>query len=193
MLKIEKPIDYIAIIIFAILIIFWCDLDIQGFLVKTGLNTNNGIGLLLSILVVLGILSFMYLSKIIGVLVFVIIMLVTKSMLVYTELFTTTNPATTTTSTSSNTTTTTTNPNLVPASEFSAKSSDVEKFLLRQIADDPNTTVVDKRIMSDITQKYFANSSKLEELRSFNIASETANMLPGQQIVVGLSTVENQH
>lgn len=189
MLKIEKPIDYISIIIFCILIIFWCDLDLHGLLVRAGLNTNIGIGLILTVLVLLGILSFIYISKIVGVLLFVIIMLTTKAMIGYTELFTTTSPSTT----SPSTTTTTTNPNLVPASEFSATASDVEKFLLRQIADDPNTTVVDKRIMSDITQKYFANSSKLAELRSFDIASETANMLPGQQVIVGLGTVANQH
>ena len=47
--------------------------------------------------------------------------------------------------------------------------------------------------MADLTTKYFKTSSKLAELCGFNIASETANMLPGQQIIVGLDTVRNQH
>ena len=47
--------------------------------------------------------------------------------------------------------------------------------------------------MQDLTERYFKSSSKLAELRSFNVASEVSNMLPGQQIVVGLDTVKNQH
>ena len=47
--------------------------------------------------------------------------------------------------------------------------------------------------MQDLTERYFKSSSKLAELRSFNVASEASNMLPGQQIVVGLDTVKNQH
>ncbi len=194
MIKIEKPIDYIGIIVFAVLIIFWCDLDIQGWLVYTGLTTNIRLGLFLSILVVTGILIFKYLSQTLGVLMFVLILLITKAMLGYTELFTTstkaisnTNPSTTTKAT------TTTNPNLAPISEFSGSADEVQQFLLRQIADDPNTTTVDKRVMQDLTEKYFKSSSKLAELRGFNIASESANMLPGQQVVVGLDTVKNQH
>ena len=194
MIKIEKTIDYIGIIAFAVLIIFWCDLDIQGWLVYTRLTTNIRLGLFLSILVVTGILIFKYLSQTLGVLMFVLILLITKAMLGYTELFTTSTKATTNTKPSTTTNAaTTTNPNLAPISEFSGNADEVQQFLLRQIADDPNTTTVDKRVMQDLTEKYFKSSSKLAELRGFNIASESANMLPGQQVVVGLDTVKNQH
>jgi len=144
-------------------------------------------------------LVYRYISKVLGILVFVLILLLTKAMLGYTELFTvittptvviTTPTAVITTPTSQPTTT---NPNLVPISEFSGSSDEVLQFLLRQIADDPNTTIVDKRVMQDLTERYFKTSSKLAELRGFNIASETANILPGQQIIVGLDTVKNQH
>lgn len=197
MIKIDKPIDYIGIIIFAVLIIFWCDLDIQGWLVYTGLTTNIRLGLFLSTLVVVGILIFKYLSQTLSVLMFVLILLITKAMLGYTELFTTstkptinTKPSTTTTNAA---TTTIANPILASISEFAGNADEVQQFLLRQIADNPNTTTVDKRVMQDLTEKYFKSSSKLAELRGFNIASESANMLPGQQVVVGLDTVKNQH
>ncbi len=121
----------------------------------------------------------------VGTLAFVLILLITKAMLGYTELFTTIKPITNPS--------TTTNPNLAPISEFSASADEVQQFLLRQIADDPNTTTVDKRVISDLTQRSFKSSSKLAELRGFNIASEEANMLPGLQVVVGLGTVKNQH
>jgi len=205
MIKIEKQIDYVGISIFIVLIIFWCDLDIQGWLVAAGLTTNIRLGLLLCGLVIVGILVYKYISQTVGVLLFVLILLITKAMLSYTELFTakaselftakaselfTTSTEATTTKPS---TTTTTNPNLSPISEFSGKADEVQQFLLRQIADDPNTTIVDKRVMQDLTERYFKSSSKLAELRSFNVASEASNMLPGQQIVVGLDTVKNQH
>jgi hypothetical protein len=188
MIKIEKTIDYIAIVIFILLIIFWCDLDIQGWIVSAGLNTNIKLGLALCGLVIAGILVYKYVSQTVGILVFVIILLITKALLGYTELFTTT-----TTTSTVGTTTTTTNPHLVPVSEFSGNADEVQQFLLRQIADDPNTTTVDKRVMQELTEKYFKSSSKLAELRGFNIASETANMLPGQQVIVGIDTVKNQH
>ena len=188
--KTNQILDYIGIILFAILIVHWCDLDIQGILVANGINTNIRIGLVLCLIVITGLLVYMYVSQTLGVLLFIIILLITKAMLGYTELFTTT-----TTSTAPNTTNSpkTTNPNLAPISEFSGSADEVQQFLLRQIADDPNTTTVDKRVMSDLTERYFKTSSKLAELRGFNIASETSNMLPGQQIIVGLDTVRNQH
>jgi hypothetical protein len=194
--KTNQILDYIGIILFAILIVYWCDLDIQGMLVANGINTNIRIGLVLCLIVVSGILVYLYVSQLLGVLLFIIILLITKSMLGYTELFTTTPLLTTTSNTTPTpaiTTTTTTNPNLAPISEFSGSADEVQQFLLRQIADDPNTTTVDKRVMADLTTKFFKTSSKLAELRGFNIASETANMLPGQQIIVGLDTVRNQH
>ena len=197
MIKIEKQIDYVGISIFIVLIIFWCDLDIQGWLVAAGLTTNIRLGLLLCGLVIVGILVYKYISQTVGVLLFVLILLITKAMLSYTELFTAKASELFTTSTEATTTkpstTTTTNPNLSPISEFSGKADEVQQFLLRQIADDPNTTIVDKRVMQDLTERYFKSSSKLAELRSFNVASEASNMLPGQQIVVGLDTVKNQH
>ena len=194
MLKIEKTIDYIFIAIFILLIIFWCDLDIQGWLVSVGLNTNIKLGLALCGLVIAGILVYKYVSQTVGILVFVIILLITKALLGYTELFTTTTTTTTSTVGITTTTTpTTTNPYLTPVSEFSGNADEVQQFLLRQIADDPNTTTVDKRVMQELTEKYFKSSSKLAELRGFNIASETANMLPGQQVIVGIDTVKNQH
>jgi hypothetical protein len=181
MLKIEKTIDYIAIGIFILLIIFWCDLDIQGLLISVGLNTNIKLGLALIIFVISGIMVYKFVSQTVGILLFVIILLITKALLGYTELFTTTS------------TTTTTNPNIVPVSEFSGNADEVQQFLLRQIADDPNTTTVDKRVMQELTERYFKSSSKLAELRGFNIASEAANMLAGQQVIVGIDTVKNQH
>ena len=208
--KTNTVLDYIGIIVFAVLIIFWCDLDIQGWLVANGLNTNIRLGLGLCCLVVIGILLYKYVSQTLGVLAFVIILLITKAMLGYTELFTvattttaTTKASSTATTTSTTTSTTkatatatlpkTTNPNLAPISELSGSADEVQQFLLRQIADDPNTTTVDKRVMADLTERYFKSSSKLAELRGFNIVSETANMLPGQQTIVGLGTVSNQH
>ena len=188
-LKIETPIDYISILIFIVLIIFWCDLDIQGYLLSTGINTNVELGLLLCGVILGGIAIYLNVSKITGVLIFVIILLLTKVLLSYTELFTTTTTFTPKISNG----TTTTNPNLAPFSEFSGSVDEVQQFLLRQIADDPNTTTIDKRVMKDLTERYFKTSSKLAELRGFNIATETANMLPGQQIIVGLDTVKNQH
>lgn len=189
--KTNKILDYIGIILFVILIVYWCELDIQGMLVATGINTNIRIGLVLCLIVITGLLVYIYVSQNLGVLLFILILLITKAMLGYTELFTTTT--TNLPKTTNSPTTTTTNPNLTPISEFSAKADEAEQFLLRQIADDPNTTTVDKRVMADLTTKYFKTSSKLSELRGFNIASETANMLPGQQIIVGLDTVRNQH
>jgi hypothetical protein len=191
MSKIEKPIDYISIVLFVILIVFWCNLDIQGWLVFAGLNTNIKLGIVLCILIILGIGIYKYVSYTVGVLWFVIILLITKAMLGYTELFTTTGNPTITSTTSLPTITT--NPNIAPVSEFSGYADEVQQFLLRQIADDPNTTTVDKRVMQDLTERYFKSSSKLAELRGFNIASENANMLPGQQIIVGIDTVKNQH
>ena len=193
MLKIEKTIDYIFIAIFILLIIFWCDLDIQGWIVSSGLNTNIKLGLALCVLVTAGMLVYKYVSQTVGVLIFVIILLITKALLGYTELFTTTTTTTSTVGITTTTTPTTTNPHLAPVSEFSGNTDEVQQFLLRQIADDPNTTTVDKRVMQELTEKYFKSSSKLAELRGFNIASETANMLPGQQVIVGIDTVKNQH
>lgn len=195
MIKIEKPIDYIGTVIFIILIIFWCDLDIQGWLIKAQLTTNIRLGLFLCVLAICGILVYKYISRTLAILLFVLILLVTKAMLGYTELFTTTSTISSTTTTSKTTTQgpTTTNPNLAPISEFSGSADEVQQFLLRQIADDPNTTTIDKRVMQDLTEKYFKSSSKLAELRGFNIASEAANILPGQQVIVGLDTVKNQH
>ena len=218
--KTNQILDYVGILVFVILIIYWCDLDIQGWIVSAKLNTNIRLGLVLCLIVITGLLVYIYVSQILGVLLFIIILLITKAMLGYTELFTTTTTSTTaggatTTSTTAGgatkpsttaggatkpsttaggaTTTSTTNPNLAPISEFAVKADEVQQFLLRQIADDPNTTTVDKRVMADLTTKYFKTSSKLAELRGFNIASETANMLPGQQIIVGVDTVRNQH
>jgi hypothetical protein len=181
----NRLLDYTGIGVFIVLIVFWCDLDIQGWLVVNGLNTNIRLGLLLCSLVVLGILIHKYMSQTVGVLAFVLILLITKAMLGYTELFTSTPAITTQPQTN--------NPNLTPLSEFSASADEVQQFLLRQIADDPNTTTLDKRVIADLTQRYFKSSSKLAELRGFNIASESANILPGHQIIVGLDTVKNQH
>ena len=194
-MKIDNSIDYIAIVIFVILIIFWCDLDIQGTIQAMGLNTNIKLGLCLCAISITGILLYKYVSKVVGILIFVLILLVTKAMLGYTELFTTTTTSTTTTPVTTNApvTTSTSNSNLVPITELSASSDEVQQFLLRQIADDPNTTIVDKRVMQDLTDRYFKSSSKLAELRGFNIASESANILPGQQLIVGIDTVKNQH
>ena len=199
--KTNQILDYVGILVFVILIVFWCDLDIQGWIVVAKLNTTIRLGLVLCLIVIIGLLVYIYVSQILGILLFVIILLITKAMLGYTELFTTTtttstNAAATSTSaaaTSTSAATTTTNPHLAPISAFSLKADEVQQFLLRQIADDPNTTTVDKRVMADLTTKYFKTSSKLAELRGFNIASETANMLPGEQIIVGLDTVKNQH
>jgi len=190
-------IDYLGITVFLILIIFWCDLDIQGMLTRARITTNIRLGLFICGLITLGILVHKYISQTLAILLFVIILLITKAMLGYTELFTTTPPATepsiTTTTTTNTTSSMTTNPNIAPISEFSGNVDEVQQFLLRQIADDPNTTTIDKRVMEDLTVKYFKSSSKLAELRGFNIASESANILPGQQLIVGLDTVKNQH
>lgn len=194
--KTTTVLDYIGIVVFAVLIIFWCDLDIQGWLVANGLNTNIRLGFGLCCLVVIGILLYKYVSQTLGVLAFVIILLITKAMLGYTELFTTSTTTSSTTGITEKPTSLspkTTNPNLAPISELSSNVDEVQQFLLRQIADDPNTTTVDKRVMADLTERYFKSSSKLADLRGFNIASETANMLPGQQVIVGLGTVSNQH
>lgn len=191
--KTNQILDYAGILVFAILIIFWCDLDIQGLIVSAKLNTNIRLGLVLCLIVSIGLFVYIRVSQILGVLLFVIILLITKAMLGYTELFTTSTLATTTSPNTTSAATTTTNPYLAPISEFAGNADEVQQFLLRQIADDPNTTTVDKRVMADLTSKYFKTSSKLAELRGFNIASESANMLPGQQIIVGLDTVKNQH
>ena len=44
----------------------------------------------------------------------------------------------------------------------------VEDYLLKQIEDDPNKTQIEKKVITDITQKYFLNSDKLAKLKKFN-------------------------
>lgn len=54
-----------------------------------------------------------------------------------------------------------------------------QKYLLEQIASDPNKTNLDKDIMADLTQQYFASSDTLPMLQDFNAKAQAANPIAG--------------
>lgn len=170
-------VNVISTILFVVILVNWYDLNIQNILSRHGIQSSLSLGILLLLIAVLGILIFKFVTKLAGLYIFILLSLVVKSMLRYTELFTVvTQPQTT-----------------QPLDSTDPNFAEIQDFLLKQIASDPNTTEVDKQVIVDITKKYFKNSSKLAEMRDFNESTKEYNPLPGLQQITGSGLDSNNH
>tara|TARA_B100000242_G_scaffold267740_1_gene217386 strand:+ start:850 stop:1386 length:537 start_codon:yes stop_codon:yes gene_type:complete len=158
--------DVIMCILFIVLLVILPDINIQDTLNKIGINTSFKLTLSLVLLLMVALVLYCY-SKIIGSIIFICVSLFLKTQFKYVEAFQ--QPIRLSLRKDSNT--------VFPKKEINKQTSNkkdftVEEYLLNQIADDPNKTDLEKKIIQDITQKYFLNSDKLQKLTDFNDESE---------------------
>ena len=142
------------------------DINIQDTLNKIGINTSFKLTLFLVLLLMVALVLYCY-SKIVGGIIFICVSLFLKTQFKYVEAFQ--PPIRLTVSKGSNKLFSKKNINKQNSNK---KDFTVEEYLLNQIADDPNKTDLEKKIIQDITQKYFLNSDKLQKLNDFNDESE---------------------
>lgn len=168
----KTSLDTISVILFFILIIYLPDIDIQNALENIGINTTLKLTIVLVLLLCLAMITYCY-SKIIGCIIFTCTSVFLRTQFKYVEAFKESKrlKARTDNNLPKNSSKNETENNIKQKGELT-----VEEYLLKQISDDPNKTNLEKKIIKDITQKYFLNSDKLQKLTTFNEESEKMNI-----------------
>lgn len=158
--------DVIVCILFMVLLVILPDINIQDTLNIIGINTSFKLTLFLVLILMVALVLYCY-SKIIGGIIFICVSLFLKTQFKYVEPFQ--PPIRLTVRKDDNYRTL---KKVIKPQNNIKRDFTVEEYLLNQIADDPNKTDLEKKIIQDITQKYFLNSDKLQKLKDFNEESD---------------------
>lgn len=171
--------DIIFIALFVLLLIKLPDIDIQEYLENLGINSSFKLIFCLVVLLILTMIIICY-SKIMGGILFICITLFLRTQFKYIEAFQKQGNNKSVVLNNQESFINSNNNNYNKNNNYNSNSGDnnitVEKYLLNQIADDPNKTSLEKKIIQDITQKYFLESDKLQKLTDFNNNSDTYSL-----------------
>jgi hypothetical protein len=173
-----KGFELLLIFGFIILFCYFPDIDYLTLAKKYHIN-NTIFALFLIVLAGIGIYT-LKINKGVSALVFIIFFMLMKTRFTYVELFGNQKSLESFVNEFS-VSSQTPDPNATEPLLVAQELQKAQEFLKKQIQSDPNKTQMEKQVIDDIINHYFVKSDKLKQLSNFNIASQVANPIAGDQ------------